>query len=76
MGALGAVPAQQPPSDVFSSSGQYDNFAVGGAHRWYDNHSTETKQKSSHCLSILDEAKTYQDKGLALFDAGPPSPDR
>jgi hypothetical protein len=51
-----------------SSSEQYDNFAVGSAHRWYDNHSTDVKQKSSHCLSILEEAKTYQDKGLALFE--------
>jgi hypothetical protein len=53
---------------VFSSSGQYDNFAVGAAHRWYDKHSTETKQKSGHCLSILDEAKTFQDKALALYE--------
>ena len=62
------VPAQQPQSDVFNSSGQYDRFAVGSAHRWYDKHSTEVKEKSSHCLSILEEAKTYQDKGLALFE--------
>jgi hypothetical protein len=53
---------------VFSSSGQYDRFAVGGAHRWYDNHSTEVKEKSDHCLSILDEAKVYQDKALALYE--------
>ncbi len=65
-----AWPDQARPQglDVFSSSGRYDNFAVGAAHRWYDKHSTETKQKSSHCLSILDEAKAYQDRGLALFD--------
>jgi hypothetical protein len=69
-GTWGLEPAQaqQPLSDVISSSGQYDNFAVGGAHRWYDRHSKETKQKSGHCLSILDEAKTYQDKALALYD--------
>lgn len=60
--------AQPQGSDVFSSSGQYDRFAGGGAHRWYDNHSPDVKQKSSHCLSILDEAKTYQDKALALYD--------
>ncbi|MCS6294135.1 MAG: hypothetical protein H8J66_13780 [Nitrospira sp.] len=60
--------AQPQGSDVFSSSGEYDRFAVGGAHRWYDNHSTEFKQKSSHCLSILDEAKAFQDKALALYE--------
>jgi hypothetical protein len=60
--------AQPQGSDVFSSSGQYDRFAVGGAHRWYDNHSTEVKQKSGHCLSILDEAKAFQDKALALYE--------
>lgn len=52
-------------SDVFSTSGEYDRFAVGGAHRWYDNHSTKAKQKSSHCLSI-EEAKAIQDAALAL----------
>lgn len=60
--------AQLQGSDVFSSSGQYDNFAVGGAHRWYANHSDEFKKKSNHCLSILDEAKTYQDRALELYD--------
>ena len=60
--------AQPQGSDVFSSSGEYDRFAVGGAHRWYDNHSAEVKQKSSHCLSILDEAKAFQDKALALYE--------
>ena len=55
-------------SDVFSSSDEYDKFAVGGAHRWYDKHSTEAKEKSSHCLSILDEAKVYQDNALALYE--------
>ncbi len=58
--------AQLQQSDVFSTSGEYDRFAVGGAHRWYDKHSTEAKQKSSHCLSILDEAKAFQDTALAL----------
>lgn len=58
----------QPLGDVFSSQGQYDPYAVGGAHRWYDNHTDEFKQKSSHCLPILDEAKTYQDKALELYD--------
>lgn len=61
--------AQPQGSDVFSSSGQYDQFAVGGAHRWYDAHSTALKQKSSHCLSILDEAKAIQDTALALDEA-------
>jgi hypothetical protein len=60
--------AERQESDVFNSSGPYDRYAVGGAHRWYDNHSTETKQKSSPCLSILDEAKVYQDKALALYE--------
>jgi hypothetical protein len=60
--------AQPQGSDVFSSSGQYDRFAVGSAHRWYDNHSTDVKQKSSHCLSILGEAKAFQDKALALYE--------
>lgn len=56
----------QPQGDVFSSQGAYDNFAVGGAHRWYDKHSADAKQKSSHCLSILDEAKAIQETALAL----------
>jgi hypothetical protein len=60
--------AQAQGSDVFSSSGQYDRFAVGSAHRWYDNHSADVKQKSTHCLSILDEAKAFQDKALALYE--------
>lgn len=60
--------AQPGGSDVFSSQGDYDRFAVGGAHRWYDNHSTDFKQKSSHCLAILDEAKAFQDKALALYE--------
>ena len=60
--------AQAQSSDVFSSSSEYDRFAVGGAHRWYDNHSSDFKEKSSHCLSILDEAKTYQDNALALYE--------
>ena len=55
-------------SDQFSTSDEYDRFAVGGAHRWYDKHSTAAKEKSSHCLSILDEAKSYQDKALALYE--------
>ncbi len=61
--------AQPAGSDVFSSQGEYDRVAVGGAHRWYDDHSTEAKQKSSHCLPILDEAKAFQDQGLALDKA-------
>lgn len=60
------VHAQPLTSDVFSSSGEYDPFAVGGARRWYDNHSTDVKQKSSYCLSILNDAKTFQDTALAL----------
>lgn len=55
-------------SDVFSSQGEYDRFAVGGAHRWYDRHSDDFKQKASHCLSILDEAKVYQDEALELYE--------
>jgi len=68
---LTAWPAhsQPPTSDVFSTSGEYDRFAVGNAHRWYDKHTTEAKQKSSHCLSILDEAKAIQDTALALDEA-------
>jgi hypothetical protein len=68
-GLLMAWPGEVFPqgSDVFSSSGQYDRFAVGGAHRWYDNHSTEAKDKSSHCLSILAEAKAYQETAFALY---------
>ncbi|HBH78651.1 MAG TPA: hypothetical protein DDY39_02385, partial [Nitrospira sp.] len=53
-------------SDLFSSPGGYDRFAVSGMHQWYDNHSTEAKDKSNHCLSILHEANTFQDMGLAL----------
>jgi len=59
--------AQAQVSDQFSTSGQYDQFAVGGAHRWYDNHSSEAKAKSSHCLSMLDEAKTYQEAAFVLY---------
>ncbi len=61
------VHADPATSDLFSTSGEYDQFAVGGTHRWYDHHTTEAKQKSSHCLSILDEAKVYQDKAFALY---------
>ena len=61
--------AQPQQSDVFNTSGEYDQFAVGGAHRWYDNHTTEAKEKSSHCLSILADAKVFQDQGLALDEA-------
>ena len=60
--------SQPRGSDVVSTSGEYDKLAVGTAHRWYDNHSTEFKHKSSHCLSILDEAKAFQDKALALYE--------
>lgn len=59
--------AQAPTSDVFSSSGQPDQFAVGGARKWYDNHSEEFKQNGASCLSLLDEAKVLQDKALALY---------
>jgi hypothetical protein len=59
--------AQAQVSDQFSTSDQYDQFAVGGAHRWYDNHSSEAKAKSSHCLSMLDEAKTYQEAAFVLY---------
>ncbi len=59
--------AQPQGSDVFSSSGEYDRFAVGGAHRWYDNHTDEFKQNSSHCLTILTEAKAYQEQAFALY---------
>ncbi len=69
-GVLAVWPASAQPqgSDVFSSSGEYDQFAVGGAHRWYDHHSDEFKQNGSHCLPLLDEAKVYQDKALALYE--------
>lgn len=53
-------------ADVFSLSGGYDRFAVGGAPRRYDNHSAEAKEEPNHCLSILDESKAFQDHGLAL----------
>jgi hypothetical protein len=60
------LPVHEQVSDIFSSSWEYDRFAVGGAHSWYDKHSTEAKDKSSHYLSLLDEAKVYQGKALAL----------
>jgi len=53
-------------SDVFNTQGEYDRFSVGNAHRWYDKHTVEAKQKSGHCLTILNEAKTFQDRALAL----------
>jgi len=58
--------AQIQGSDVLSISGQYDRFAVDNAHRWYDKHSADARQKSTHCLSILDEAHAIQDTALAL----------
>lgn len=58
----------QPASDVFSSSGEYDRFAVGGAHRWFDNHTADFKEKGQHCLTILDQAKVDQDEALALYE--------
>lgn len=58
--------AQPGGSDVFSSQGEYDDHAVGGAHRWYDNHSTHAKQRSGHCLSILENAKAIQGTALVL----------
>lgn len=66
--AISAPSHAQPTSDVFNSSGEYDRFAVGGAHRWFDNHTADFKQQSSHCLSILDEAKAFQDRALALYE--------
>lgn len=67
-GVLIAWPGQAHPqvSDVFSSSSQDDKLAVGGARKWFENHSPGTKQKANHCLSILDDAKTFQDTALAL----------
>lgn len=61
------VQAQPQGSDLFSTSGGYDRFAVGNAHRWYDNHSTEAKEQSRHCLSLLDEANAYQERAFALY---------
>lgn len=68
LGGLIAAPSSEAAaaSDVFNTQGEYDRFAVGNAHRWYDSHSTEAKQQSGHCLSILDDAKSSQDRGLAL----------
>lgn len=59
--------AQTQVSDQFSTSDQYDQFAVGGAHRWYDSHSDDFRKKASHCLSMLDEAETYQDAAFVLY---------
>lgn len=69
-GVLIPWPGQAQPqgSDVFSSSGQYDKFAVGAAHRWYDLHSPDVRQRSSDCLSILDEAKSYQERAFVLYE--------
>lgn len=66
--ALSSLSQAQPTSDVFSSSGDYDRFAVGGAHRWFDNHTADFKQKGRHCLGILDQAKIDQDEALALYE--------
>lgn len=64
-----AQPVQANPqgSDQFSTSGGYDRFAVGNAHRWYDNHSTDAKEQSRHCASLLNEASAYQEKAFALY---------
>ena len=66
--AISSPSHAQPTSDVFSSQGDYDQFAVGGAHRWFDNHTADFREKGSHCLSILDQAKVDQDEALALYE--------
>jgi hypothetical protein len=68
LGGILAAPSIEAAttSDVFNIQGEYDRFAVGNAHRWYDKHTAEAKQKSGHCLSILDEAKAIQETALAL----------
>lgn len=66
--AVCSLSEAQPTSDLFSSSGEYDRFAVGGAHRWFDNHTADFKERGSHCLSILDQAKIDQDEALALYE--------
>ncbi len=65
-GAPGAL-AQQPASDVFSTVGEDDKFAVGAARHWFDNHTAEQKQRASGCLGILEEAKALQDTALDLY---------
>ncbi|HEU4683521.1 MAG TPA: hypothetical protein VFS39_03355 [Nitrospira sp.] len=67
-----ALAISQSQGDLYSPQGQSDPFAVGGAQRWYDHHTTEFKQNSSHCLPLLQEAKAFQDKGLALFEEAKP----
>ena len=62
--SAGAARAQT--SDVIRTEGAYDRFAVGNAHRWYDSHTTEARQRAGQCLSLLDEAKVDQDEALAL----------
>lgn len=65
-GARGCA-SQQPQSDVFSSSGQYDNFAVGGAHlvrQPFGGNKAEVQ-------SLPVDPRRSQDlsgQGLALFD--------
>lgn len=58
--------AQSVGSDLVNTSGDYGRFEVGNAHRWYDGHSTNAKRHSTHCLSILDEAKAIEETALAL----------
>ncbi len=69
-GTVGVVAALAQPAqgDVFATQGDYDRYAVGGAHRWYDSHAEDVKQRSSGCLALLDEAKVYQDRALALYE--------
>lgn len=66
--AISSPSHAQPTSDMFSSSGEYDRFAVGGAHRWFDNHTADFRQKGNHCLTILDQAKIDQDEALVLYE--------
>lgn len=65
LAVVGAADAQQ--GDVISTGG--DRFAVGNARKWYEAHSDEVKTRGGGCLSILDEAKVYEDKALALYAA-------
>ena len=63
-----SAPGSAPQGDAFASQADDDPYAVGAARRWYDNHPDDVKTRASGCLSLLDEAKAYQDAALALFD--------
>lgn len=69
--AISSPSHAQPTSDVCSSQGQHDQFAVGGAHRWFDNplaiikrleqikKAVEVIGKAGSIYAIYEDIKSY-----------------